>query len=398
MTIRVSVLITIIFLFLSCQCKDTDMGKMIRNDLEVAGEQLSCLAEMYRDATVFPRSWKDGQYYDKDYSDWTSGFIPGSLWLYYEMTGDKRFAEQARIFTAKLKDVPFIESTHDLGFMVLNSYGRQYENDRDSVSLSALVSASNSLIKRFDERIGAIRSWDFGEWNYPVIIDNMMNLEMLFRVSELTGNPVYREVAVRHAETTLKNHFRDDASSYHVVSYNDDGSVERKCTYQGYSDSSHWARGQAWGLYGYTLCYRYTGEKRYLQQAMRIARMIEDQVLSQDAIPWWDYDDPSIPDAPKDASAAAVTASALLELQGMVSCAEGAEWVNYAIRILTSLSGEEYLSAPGENGFFVLRHSTGAAPFDSEIDVPLNYADYYFLEALQRLSKLKSIKTQKMGL
>ena len=356
----------------------------LARDLDVAGTQFAALSALYEKVPVLPRSWENGKYWDIKPFDWTSGFFPGSLWLYADITGKKEYADYARLFTARLKDVPFYKKTHDLGFMVLCSYGRQWLADRDSVSREAIIQASKTLIGRFDPKVGAIRSWDWGKWNYPVIIDNMMNLEMLFVASELTGDLVYRDIAVRHADKTLANHFRPDASSWHVVSYNADGSVECKQTHQGYSDDSRWARGQAWGLYGFTVCYRYTHDPRYLDQACRIADMIIGEVKTEDAIPWWDYDAPDIPSAPRDASAAAITASALLELQGMVPPASQKRYLDYAKRILASLSSSEYLAEPLSNGFFILKHSTGNAPGDSEVDVPLNYADYYFLEALQR--------------
>ena len=382
-------------LVLSLACTQApDLRKDLARDLGVAGIQLQGLASLYDTCSVFPRAWSDGVYADKNYFDWTCGFFPGSLWIYYEMTGIPAYAESARRFTAKIAEIPFYPKTHDLGFMVLCSYGRQWDNDRDSLSKAAVIQASRTLAGRFNPKIGAIRSWDFGKWNYPVIIDNMMNLEMLFRASELTGDPSFREIAIRHAEKTLENHFREDMSSWHVVSYNDDGTVESKETYQGFADDSRWARGQAWGLYGYTVCYRYTGDRRYLDQARRIAGMIIREVKTDDAIPYWDYDAAGIPDEPRDASAAAITASALLELQGMVESHDSQMFTAYAERILHALSSKNYLASAGENGFFILKHSTGAAPFNSEVDVPLIYADYYFLEAIQRYASLKGIDTQ----
>ena len=236
------------------------------------------------------RSWDGKNYRVQPHSDWTCGFYPGSLWLYYQLSGKEEYSDMARKYTARLNDIPYLTDTHDLGFMVFCSYGKQYECLQDSSSVSAILQAAESLASRFDERVGLIRSWDFGPWNYPVIIDNMMNLEMLFVASELTGDPVYRDIAVRHADKTLENHFRPDASSWHVVSYNNDGTIERKQTHQGYSDDSRWARGQAWGLYGYTVCYRYTKDSRYIEQACRIAAMIMEAVKTSDAIPYWDYD------------------------------------------------------------------------------------------------------------
>lgn len=384
-----SVMVLASCLLSSCNRK-VDVSEMIDNDLLVAGKQLESFASRFDTSSVTARSWKDGEYRLIEPKDWTSGFFPGSLWLYYELSGDLKYKDYAMSYTAREAEIPFKTNTHDLGFMVFCSYGKQQEVLKDSVSASAIVQASKSLISRFNPQVGLIRSWDFGEWNYPVIIDNMMNLEMLFWASEYTGDPVYREIAVKHADKTLANHFRPDASSYHVVSYNDDGTVQSRGTYQGYSDDSAWARGQAWALYGYTMCFRYTGFERYLAQAEKVASFImNNPSMPKDKIPYWDYNAPKIPDEPRDASAAAVTASALFELSTKVDSGLSAKYFDYALGILKSLSSDGYLAKPGENGFFILKHSTGAASLGSEIDVPLNYADYYFLEAIKRYKDLK---------
>lgn len=387
--IRFSKYILISFLApIITSCAGNNIDSLIDKDLERAGEQLSLMSERFDTAAVTPRSWDNGVYKLLP-KDWTCGFFPGVYWLYYQLTGDKTIEKEALKFTARLSDIPAIKTTHDLGFMVFCSYGKQYEVEKDSVSAAAIVEASNSLISRFDPSIGLIRSWNFGKWNYPVIIDNMMNLEMLFWASEYTGNPQYRDIAIKHADKTMENHFREDNSSYHVVSYNNDGTVESKGTHQGYSDSSSWSRGQAWALYGYTLCYRFTKDNRYLEQSENIATLIIDnKTTPEDHIPYWDYDAPNIPDEPRDASAAAVTASALLELQLYVDKNLAKIYKDYAASIIRSLSSSEYLADKGDNGFFILKHSTGAASLGSEIDVPLVYADYYFLEALKRYREL----------
>ena len=387
--IRFSKYILISFLApIITSCAGNNIDSLIDKDLKRAGEQLSLMSERFDTAAVTPRSWDNGVYKLLP-KDWTCGFFPGVYWLYYQLTGDKAMEKEALKFTARLSDIPAIKTTHDLGFMVFCSYGKQYEVEKDSISAAAIVEASNSLISRFDPSIGLIRSWNFGKWNYPVIIDNMMNLEMLFWASEYTGNPQYRDIAIKHADKTMENHFREDNSSYHVVSYNNDGTVESKGTHQGYSDSSSWSRGQAWALYGYTLCYRFTKDNRYLEQSKNIAALIIDnKTTPEDHIPYWDYDAPNIPDEPRDASAAAVTASALLELQLYVDKNLAKIYKDYAASIIRSLSSPEYLADKGDNGFFILKHSTGAASLGSEIDVPLVYADYYFLEALKRYREL----------
>lgn len=205
-----------------------------------------------------------------------------------------------------------------------------------------MIETADNLIGRFDENISCIRSWDFGTWNFPVIIDNMMNLDLLFTVSKITGDPKYKEVAIKHADKTMANHFRPDYTCWHVVSYNNDGSVERKQTHQGKNDDSSWARGQAWAVYGYTACYRETGDKKYLDFAKNIADMIMNRVKTEDAIPYWDYDAPVTKETPRDASAAAVTASALLEMSTMLD--DGKVYFDYAEKILKSLSSDNYLA------------------------------------------------------
>lgn len=368
-------------------CSKGDLNQMIDNDLKVAGEQLSMMSEVLMDTKDTYRSWDETGYKVLKHTDWTCGFYPGSLWLYYELTGKPQYKNLAKEFTSRLSDIPYLTNTHDLGFMVFCSYGRQYASDKDSVSAAAIIQASKSLISRFDQNVGLIRSWDFGTWNYPVIIDNMMNLEMLFWTSDFTGDPIYREIAIRHADNTLANHFRPDYSCYHVVSYNNDGTVESKGTFQGYSDDSDWARGQAWALYGYTMCYRYTGFERYLNQAKNVASLImKNPTTPKDGVPYWDYKSPDIPNTSKDASAAAITASAMLELTKITS---DKSYLAYAETVMKTLSSDEYLAKPGTNGFFILKHSTGAASLGSEIDVPLVYADYYFLEAIKRYKELK---------
>lgn len=325
--------------------------------------------------------------------DWTSGFFPGSLWLACELTGDTRLREAAAEFTNELFPISFYKGTHDLGFMIGCSYGNAERlAPADSIP-PIIVRTADNLASRFDSRIGAIRSWDFGQWNFPVIIDNMMNLELLFEASKISGNPKYRDIAIIHADKTMANHFRPDFTSWHVVSYNADGTVETRQTFQGKADDSSWARGQAWAVYGFTVCYRETRDAKYLRFAENIADMIMSRVTTADAVPYWDYDAPEGDATPRDASAAAVTASAFLELGGYAD--DGQKYLDYAGRILRSLSSPEYLAAPGTNCGFILKHSTGSLAHGSEIDVPLNYADYYYLEALKRYIQIKGISIVK---
>ena len=322
--------------------------------------------------------------------DWTSGFFPGSLWYIYEFTGDEAVKQQAIKYTEILNPVREYRGTHDLGFMMNCSYGNALRLSPNDTIPAVLIQTADNLISRFNEEVGCILSWDFGHWNYPVIIDNMMNLDLLFNASKLSGDPKYKEVAIKHANKTMPNHFRDNYTCWHVVSYNNDGTVEMKETFQGKNHDSSWSRGQAWAVYGYTATYRETGDKTYLDFAVNIADMIMSKVTTDDAIPYWDYDAPVLEDTPRDASAAAITACGLLELSTFAP--EGQKYFDYAEKILKSLSSEQYLAAPGENQGIVLMHSTGSLAHGSEIDVPLNYADYYYLEGLQRYMKLKGIE------
>ncbi len=317
-----------------------------------------------------------------DVYDWTSGFFPGSLWYAYKLTGNKALKKQAIAYTEKLNPVRYYKKTHDLGFMIDCSYGNALRLSPNDTIKAVIVETADNLSGRFDERIGCIRSWDFGTWNFPVIIDNMMNLKLLFEATNLTGNQKYYDVAVKHALTTMKHHFRPDFTTYHVISYNDDGSVEQKCTFQGKADDSSWARGQAWAVYGYTDCYMATKNPVFLQQAINIANMIMKRVKTADCIPYWDYDAPVTKETPRDVSAAAITASAMFELCKVAG--KGNPYFKYGETILKNLSSPAYLAQPGTNEGFVLMHSVGSLPNGSEVDTPINYADYYYLEALDR--------------
>lgn len=406
----------------AASCGKTDEYSWVRNAVDTAEKQLMLTAEEIRESGCIPRSiWTD---YDMDMLcrqlqrdsltfrdslrkrpapellgkrrlasiyDWTSGFYPGSLWLVYDITSHEDVAEQAKHYTNMLEPLRHFKNTHDLGFMVRCSFGEALKlAPADSIK-DVIVETADNLAARFSPETGVIRSWDFGQWNYPVIIDNMMNLDLLFDASRLTGDQKYRSIAIAHANTTLRNHYRADMTSYHVVSYNDDGSVECCQTFQGKSDDSAWARGQAWGLYGFISCYENTDDQIYLDRAVAIAEMIMSRVITEDAVPYWDYDAPVTDETPRDASAAAVTASAMLELS-QLPVADADKYFSYGEKILRSLSSPAYLAASGTNEGFVLMHSVGSLPHGSEIDTPLNYADYYYLEALKKYITLKGIE------
>jgi rhamnogalacturonyl hydrolase YesR len=322
--------------------------------------------------------------------DWTSGFFPGVLWYLYEFIGQKPWEDQAKTFTAQLEKEKLNGGTHDMGFKIYCSYGNGYRLTGDPAYREVIIQSAKTLATRFNPKVGCIRSWDHNsdKWQFPVIIDNMMNLELLFAATKLTGDSSFYKIAVSHANTTMKNHFRPNFSSYHVVDYDPaTGNVLHKQTHQGYAHESSWARGQAWGVYGYTMCYRETQNPQYLEQAEKIAAFIlNNPRLPKDLIPYWDFDAPNIPNEPRDASAAAVIASAFYELSRY--SAIGKFYLKKADQIMKNLTNE-YRSPIGQNRGFILIHSTGSKPMNSEVDVPLNYADYYYLEALLRAKQLK---------
>ena len=291
-----------------------------------------------------PRTFEDGQLVKDTYRWWCSGFFPGVLWFTYEYTGNEDYKTLAEKETAKIEPVKHVRYHHDVGFMINCSFGHQYRLTGDQHALEVLRTAAESLTGSFAEEVGCIKSWPFVKegfsWVYPVIIDNMMNLELLMSVGNMDNNEWLRHVAVSHADRTMANHFREDYTCFHLVDYvPGTGEVNKKITVQGLADSSAWARGQAWTVYGYTMCYRETGDEKYLAHAEHIANYIMNAVQTEDKIPYWDYHDTAIPDVPRDASAAAVTASALLELSTLTKDADKAKaYVAYAEDILLSLS------------------------------------------------------------
>jgi unsaturated chondroitin disaccharide hydrolase len=347
-------------------------------------------------ADKFPKTYfpLTHQYEFSNSGWWCSGFYPGTLLYISEQTGDTVLRNEAVRILQILKKEQYNKSTHDLGFMMYCSFGNAYHIDPEPAYKEVLINSAKSLASRFDKKVGCIKSWDSKKSDYLVIIDNMMNLELLFWATKATGDSSFYKIAVTHANTTMKNHFRPDYSSYHVVDYNPEtGDVQQRRTAQGAADSSAWARGQAWGLYGYTVMYRETRDIKYLDQAKHIADFIlHHPNLPKDKIPYWDFNAPGIPGVLRDASAAAVMASALLELEMYVDQKSAGEYVTVAETILQSLSSEQYKAAPGINGGFLLEHSVGHLPQKTEIDVPLTYADYYFAEAMKRYKELKNNK------
>ncbi len=308
----------------------------------------------------------------------------------YDYSGDEKWLQKAKKWTECLEEVSTYGGTHDLGFMIFCSFGNGYRLTGNENYKETILTASQTLSGRYNQTVGCIRSWDFGDWKFPVIIDNMMNLEMLYWATEVSGDSSFYNLSVDHANTTMENHYRPDHSCVHVVDYDPQtGKVLWKGTHQGYADESAWARGQAWGLYGYVMSYRETGDEKYLRHAQDIADFILAN-LPEDKVPYWDYNAPDQPNIPRDASAAAITCSALLELSQIDGVAKSDEYLQAAEEMIRSLSSPEYTAAENQNGNFILMHSTGNKPKDSEVDVPLIYGDYYYVESLLRYLQMQN--------
>ena len=392
-TIRLLLLIALVVVSCS-ENKDSSakLLKLVDRNLDMAIEQYMQMAESLIDKPgLLPRSYSGGNLITCHSEWWVSGFFPGSLWYLYEYSDNEKIKKMAELFSKRVEDQQFTTDNHDVGFMIYNSFGNGYRITGDNQYKDVILTAAGSLATRFNPVVGCIRSWDWGEWQFPVIIDNMMNLELLFFASQEEGNRYMYDLAVSHADKTLTNHFRPDGSCFHVVSYDTvTGNVLSRETRQGYSDESAWARGQAWALYGYTMCYRETKNVAYLNQAKKTAGFIINHPnFPEDKIPYWDFDDPEIPDTYRDASSAAIICSALTELSRYVDRPLRDKYLTIAEILIRSLSSRAYRSSPGTNGNFLLKHGVGSKPENSEVDVPLTYADYYYIEAMMRYKKLK---------
>jgi len=344
-------------------------------------------------ADSFPKTYypQTNKYGFSNSGWWCSGFYPGTLLYLYEHSKEEWQNKEALRILELLKKEQFNTGTHDLGFMMYCSFGNANRIEPKPEYKEILLNSAKSLSTRFNATTGCIKSWDSKNPNdFLVIIDNMMNLELLFWATRATGDSSFYKIAVTHANTTIKNHFRPDYSSYHVINYNKEtGAVQEKKTAQGFANESAWARGQAWGLYGFTVMYRETKDKKYLDQANHIAHFIlSNRNLPADKIPYWDFNAPGIPNVLRDASAAAIMASALIELSGYAGSAKSKEYMQVVETILRSLSSTRYKAVKGANGGFIIQHCVGHLPAKSEVDVPLTYADYYFVEAMKRYKAL----------
>ena len=374
---------------LAVSCQES-MKQLSDRVFELAEYQFAKMDEQLTDTTV-PKSTRFGLLVPSESKSWTSGFYPGSLWYTYLYTGNEEIKALAEKNTEKLYIETQIVRSHDIGFMVNCSYGNAYRITGDEKYREPFINAAHLLATRFNPTVGLTLSWNVTpkrkHWRYPVIIDNMMNLELLTKAHKLSGVDSLLNVALTHANTTMKNHFRPDYTTWHVVDYEPEtGDIRMKVTHQGYSDDSAWARGQAWAVYGYTMMYREVSEPAYLAQAENIAKMLLER-LPEDGIPYWDFDSPDAPDSQRDASAGAIMASAFIELSGYTADKQLSKaLMKMAEKQIRTLASDEYLAQPDRNGYFLLKHSVGSYPSDTEVNVPLTYADYYFLEALLRIN------------
>ena len=365
---------------------------VVNDALKFSEQQSLLLSEKYAGQdSILPRSFENGKNTSSDSRWWCSGFFPGTLWYLYENIKSPVLLKFAKLYTDRVEREKYTTDNHDVGFMLYCSFGNGLRITGDEHYKEVLLTGARSLSTRLNPKVGLIRSWNHtrNKWQYPVVIDNMMNLELLLWAANYSGDSKFKEMALSHADKTMIHHFRPDFSSYHLVSYDTiSGLPHLKQTHQGFSKESSWSRGQAWGLYGYTYLYRITKDKRYLKQAENIAGFIINHPrMPKDCIPYWDYDSPDIPNTNRDASAACIMASAFIELSDFVDVKLAKKYMKVAETQIRTLASPEYTAKLGENGCFILKHSVGAYPFKSEVDVPLTYADYYYLEALTRLKK-----------
>ena len=383
------------FFVLSCSQKKEEKLGFISENIVFAREQIGRTIETAEKSGDYLNPVKlnsDGSVYYCNYTDWRSGFFPGSLWYLYELSGDTALLPVAKKYAEAIKDAQYLTWHHDIGFIIGCSFGNGLRLTQNPEYKDVIVQAAHSLSTRFRDVPAVIQSWNIDRgwqsergWECPVIIDNMMNLELLFDATAITGDSSFYNMAVAHADRTMAEHFRPDGSCYHVIDYNlSDGTVRSRQTAQGYSHESAWSRGQAWAIYGFTVCYRETKDRKYLEQALKTFNFMKNhQNMPADRIPYWDMDAPDIPDEFRDASSASCIASALYEISTL-GVPDSECFTGYADSIMRVLSSVSYRAPLGTNGNFLLLHSVGSIPHNTEIDVPLNYADYYFLEALRR--------------
>lgn len=387
MVLAAMLLITFMFVPLPQRAAATDdpFASVIQHDLQFAAQQLSATTATLSTKSYPETTKTDGSWNTSSASGWTSGFFPGSLWSMYQSTSDPVWLTRAQSWQAGLEGQKTNTGTHDVGFIIFNSFGNGYRLTGNDAYRQVILTAAASLAQRFSPTVGCIRSWGSisDTSNFQVIIDNMMNLELLFWASKHGGKPEWYDMAVSHALKTMANNVRPDGSTYQIANYNPtSGALISQSTKQGYRANTTWSRGQAWAIYGFTMAYRETGDSRFLETARKAADYFIGH-LPSDKVPFWDFQAPNIPNEPRDSSAAAIAASGLIELsQRETDTQRQASYLQAAKDILNTLSSSAYL-AEGTANKAILLHGTKNKP-SGTYDTGLIYGDYYFIEALLR--------------
>lgn len=385
-------------LLMSCSEKEIAGTLAVDKELLYCNVQIQKTLSEIGDRKMMPRNIMDSLSHWKlapiDISEWTVGFWPGILWYNYENTRNISDSDAALFYTDLLDPLAMLPAyDHDLGFQIFCSYGNGYRLTGSEKYKQIVLNAADTLATLFNPKIETILSWprevEPNNWPHNTIMDNMINLEMLYWAARNGGGKRLYDIATRHAETTMKHQFREDGGNYHVAVYDTiDGHFIKGVTHQGYADSTLWARGQAWAIYGYTMVYRETGDKQFLRFAEKVTDLYLNRLPENEYVPYWDFDAPDIPHEPKDASAAAIVASALLELSQLEdNGVKAEEYKTAATKMLIELSSDKYQSRGSKPSF--LLHSVGHWPNKSEVDASINYADYYYIEALIRYKKMK---------
>jgi hypothetical protein len=398
------ILVVLVMTLTILQCKKiqshhgdrTNIDSLITENLQFAQDKITYFIENL-DVNTYPGSIDDeGQLKTITAKSWESGYMAGILWYLYDYTNNPKWKVFAQQWTAGLELQKFNKNSHDLLFMLYASFGNGYKITQDELYKDVLIVGSNSLASRYDPEIKCIKSWDplyqGMAIQFPVIIDALMANEMLFYAASISGDSNLYNIAYNHALNTKRDFFREDYSTYYLVEYDTIlNTVKEKRTWMGYSDESTWARGHARAIYGSAVTFRETGDSSFLELAKKAAEFYMNHPrLPADLIPYWDFDDPDIPNAPRDASAACIAASGLLELSSLLPSDEQAKYADFAIRTLKSLASDTYRNKPSENLGFILKNSTGSRTWNIDVDKPKISADYYFVESLVKLNKLKN--------
>ena len=409
-TIFMKYVIVILLLILNSCTSSSDKSELkglsaskVDELIEHAASQYKVLLQNAPDSSQYPFYLnEDGSIFFVEKKNWTSGYVPGVMWYLYANTQDQFWKNQAMRWCTSIESEKLATNKHDTGVMLYTSFGLGHKIGGVKEYKDILIEGADSLLVRYNEKIGLIKSWNSkglqNDWLFPVIIDGMIVLDLPFYAGKFSDNKEMIRKATSHATITMQNHFRDDGSAPHVVDYDPNTGKKRYFdTHQGYSKASSWARGQAWAIYGFPLAYRYTGDRSYLETAMRTADYVfTHENMPDDLIPFWDYLAPEIPDEPRDASAAAIMCAGLLEMCQYLNDEDKEKYLNYAQKIIISLSKPEYLCENGDCQGFILKHSVYNKPSGKGVDTPINFTDFYFLEALIRYKELQNLDPSKL--